>query len=209
MKMNRTIDTVEVHASGRPFRLVTRGLPKFAGATLAERRAWLERNADHWRRALFLAPRGHAGLAGGYLTEPVSERANLGLIFADADGYFQRDDDGVIALATVAVALGWVERSEPETRVGIDLPSGFVEAFVQWDGDHAGAVRVAAAQSESAARAAFVHAALADCLSRAPRAGGAAPDCTALVQTRGRARICGFASWIIDEGDPFAYGVVV
>jgi proline racemase len=39
------------------------------------------------------------------------------------------------------VELGWIERTSPETRVGIDAPCGFIEAFVQWDGNHAGNVR--------------------------------------------------------------------
>jgi proline racemase len=208
MKLNRTIDTVDVHTNGRPFRLVTRGLPKFAGETLAERRAWLERNADHWRRALFLSPRGYAGLAGGLLTEPVSESANLGMIFADADGYFEHNDDGVIALATVAVALGWVERSAPETRVGIDLPGRVVEAFVRWDGNDAGTARIAFAQAGAAARRAYAHAE-ACAMQDAQRRRAAAPAWTTLPETAGCARICGFSNWIIDESDPFAYGCVV
>jgi trans-L-3-hydroxyproline dehydratase len=44
-------------------------------------------------------------------------------------------------LATAAVELGWVECTSPETRVGIDAPCGFIEAFVKWDGQHANGVR--------------------------------------------------------------------
>ena len=44
-------------------------------------------------------------------------------------------------LFAAAVELGWVQRTEPETRVGIDAPCGFIEAFVQWDGAHANGVR--------------------------------------------------------------------
>jgi proline racemase len=209
MKLNRTIDTIDLHTNGHPFRLVTRGLPTFAGATLAERRAWLERNADHWRRALFLAPRGYAGLAGGFLTEPVSEGANLGMIFVDADGYFERDDHGVIALATVAVALGWVERSAPETRVSIDLPGRIVEAFVQWNGDHAGTVRLGRVQLPAMAHGAYAHAAADATRGPKRRQRLAAPVWTSLPETAGRARLCGFSNWIIDESDPFAYGCVL
>jgi proline racemase len=208
MKINRTIDTVDLHTNGRPFRLVTRGLPKIAGTTLAERRTWLERNADHWRRALFLAPRGYAGLAGGFLTEPVSEGANLGMIFVDADGYFERNDDGVIALATLAVALGWVERCTPETRVGIELPGRVVEAFVAWDGDHVGTVRLAGVQARAATHYAHAHAAL-GAAPHAQQRRAAAPVWTTLPETAGRARICGFSNWVIDESDPFAYGCVL
>ena len=48
---------------------------------------------------------------------------------------------GVIALAAVAVATGMVPTTTPETRVGIDTPAGFVEAFVEWDGQQTGRTR--------------------------------------------------------------------
>ena len=141
MKLNRVISTVEVHTGGEPFRIVTSGLPRFPGKTIVERRTWLKEHHDHLRRALMLEPRGHADMYGGYLTEPVSEGADFGIIFVHNEGYSDHCGHGVIALATAAVALGWVERTEPETRVGIDAPCGFIEAFVKWDGDHAGSVR--------------------------------------------------------------------
>ncbi|WP_394821354.1 trans-3-hydroxy-L-proline dehydratase [Pendulispora albinea] len=141
MKSNRIISTVEVHTAGEPFRIVTSGLPKIRGKTIVERRAWLEANADHLRRALMFEPRGHADMYGGYLTEPVTEGADFGIIFVHNEGYSDHCGHGVIALATAAVELGWVERQEPETRVGIDAPCGFIEAFVQWDGERASRVR--------------------------------------------------------------------
>ncbi|MDQ3931151.1 MAG: proline racemase family protein, partial [Chloroflexota bacterium] len=48
---------------------------------------------------------------------------------------------GVIALAAVAVSTGMVRATSPETRVGIDTPAGFVEAFVEWDGQRTGRTR--------------------------------------------------------------------
>ena len=38
---------------------------------------------------------------------------------------------GIVALATAAVELGWVHRTVPETRVGIDAPCGFIKALVR------------------------------------------------------------------------------
>jgi len=111
------------------------------GDTIVKRRAWLKENADEIRRALMLEPRGHADMYGGYLTEPVSENADFGVIFVHNEGYSDHCGHGVIALATAAVELGWVTRTSPETRVGIDAPCGFIEAFVKWDGDHAGPAR--------------------------------------------------------------------
>lgn len=141
MKFDRFLSTVELHTCGETFRLVTQGLPKIPGKTIVERIAWLEQNADHYRRAVLLEPRGHKDLYGGYLTEPVSPEADFGVIFLNNIGYSPHCGHGVIALATAAVEMGWIERKTPETKVGIDAPCGFIEAYVQWDGERAGSVR--------------------------------------------------------------------
>jgi trans-L-3-hydroxyproline dehydratase len=141
MKFDRFLSTVELHTCGETFRLVTQGLPKIPGKTIVERIAWLEQNADHYRRAVLLEPRGHKDLYGGYLTEPVSPEADFGVIFLNNMGYSPHCGHGVIALATAAVEMGWIERKAPETKVGIDVPCGFIEAYVQWDGERVGSVR--------------------------------------------------------------------
>lgn len=141
MQITRTISTVEVHTGGEPFRIVTSGLPRLPGDTIVARRAWLEENLDEVRRALMWEPRGHADMYGGYLTSPITPGADFGIIFLHNEGYSDHCGHGVIALATAAVELGWVARTSPETRVGIDAPCGFIEAFVAWDGNHAGTVR--------------------------------------------------------------------
>lgn len=140
-KKTGVVSTVEMHTAGEPFRIITSGLPQIPGNTIIERRIWLKQNADAFRTALMLEPRGHADMYGGYLTEPVSGQADLGIIFIHNEGYSDHCGHGVIALATAAVELGWVSLSQPETRVGIDAPCGFIEASVQWDGCHAGDVR--------------------------------------------------------------------
>ncbi|MGH8353283.1 MAG: trans-3-hydroxy-L-proline dehydratase, partial [Pseudomonas sp.] len=135
------INTVEVHTGGEPFRIVTSGLPKFPGKTIVERRKWIKDNIDDLRKAVIFEPRGHADMYAGYLTDPVSPGADFGIIFVHNEGYSDHCGHGVIALATTAVELGWIQRSEPETRVGIDAPCGFIEAFVEWDGSTCGDVR--------------------------------------------------------------------
>ncbi|CDH54716.1 proline racemase [Lichtheimia corymbifera JMRC:FSU:9682] len=142
MENGRVICTVEMHTGGEPFRIVTSGIPRMPGKTIVERRAWLKENADDLRRALMLEPRGHADMYGGYLTDPISPGADFGIIFVHNEGYSDHCGHGTIALATVAVQLGWIQhRTIPETRVGIDAPCGFIEAWVTWDGKRASSVR--------------------------------------------------------------------
>ena len=141
MQITRTVSTVEMHTGGEPFRIVTSGLPRLPGDTIVARRGWLVEHLDEVRRSLMWEPRGHADMYGGYLTSPVSATADFGIIFLHNEGYSDHCGHGVIALATAAVELGWVTRTSPHTRVGIDAPCGFIEAFVEWDGTHAGKVR--------------------------------------------------------------------
>jgi proline racemase len=141
MQITRTISTVEVHTGGEAFRIVTSGLPRIPGDSIVARRAWLRENADDIRKALMFEPRGHVDMYGGYLTSPISPDADFGVIFSHNEGYSDHCGHGVIALATAAVELGWVQRKVPETRVGIDAPCGFIEAFVKWDDVHANVVR--------------------------------------------------------------------
>jgi trans-L-3-hydroxyproline dehydratase len=141
MKTSRLITTVETHTAGEPFRIITSGAPRVPGKTILERGAWLQENGDHIRQAMMLEPRGHADMYGGLLTEPIGDGADFGIIFMQNVDYSPHCGHGVIALATAAVELGWVERKSPETRVGIDAPCGFIEAFVEWSGNETGSVR--------------------------------------------------------------------
>jgi trans-L-3-hydroxyproline dehydratase len=141
VQISRIYSTIECHAAGEPLRIVTGGIPPIPGATILERRAWMREHRDEVRRALMHEPRGHADMYGCYVTPPVTAEADLGVIFMHNEGYSTMCGHGVIALAAVAVATGMVPAVAPETRVGLDTPAGFVEAFVEWDGRTTGRTR--------------------------------------------------------------------
>ncbi len=141
MNFSRTYTTIDAHTAGEPLRIVTAGIPRIPGRTILEKRRWTEENLDDVRKALMWEPRGHADMYGAYLTEPVTKEADLGVIFMHNEGYSDMCGHGIIALATVAVAQGLVAVRVPETRIGIDSPAGFIEAFAEWDGSRVGRVR--------------------------------------------------------------------
>jgi proline racemase len=141
MTFTKTYTTVDLHTAGEPLRIVTAGVPRIPGKTILEKRRYAKENLDHIRRALMWEPRGHADMYGAYITESVTEQADFGTIFMHNEGYSDMCGHGIIALATVAVKQGLVKTTIPETRVGIDSPAGFIEAFVQWDGHRVGTVR--------------------------------------------------------------------
>ena len=141
MNFSRSYTTIDAHTAGEPLRIVTAGVPRLPGATILEKRRWVKENMDDVRKTLMWEPRGHADMYGAYLTEPVTPQADMGVIFMHNEGYSDMCGHGIIALATVAVAQGLVKTTTPETRVGIDAPAGFIEAFAEWDGERVGAVR--------------------------------------------------------------------
>ncbi|MFX7784954.1 proline racemase family protein, partial [Acinetobacter baumannii] len=71
---------------------------------------------------------------------PVTAGADFGVIFIHNEGYSDMCGHGIIALGKVLVEMGYVERTQPQTRICFDAPAGFIEAFVEWDGVRAGKV---------------------------------------------------------------------
>ena len=141
MHFTKTYTTIDLHTAGEPLRIVTAGIPRIFGKTILEKRRYVKENLDYIRKTLMWEPRGHADMYGAYITEPVTDAADFGTIFMHNEGYSDMCGHGIIALATVAVKQGLVKTTTPETRVGIDSPAGFIEAFAQWDGRKVGTVR--------------------------------------------------------------------
>ena len=135
------ITTIDLHTAGEPFRVIVSGAPELPGNTILAKRRWAQQHLETLRRALMWEPRGHADMYGGLVTPPVSTAADLAVLFLHNDGYSTMCGHGIIALATLAVETGMVEVAEPETRIGIDTPAGFVEAWVRVDAGKAGRVR--------------------------------------------------------------------
>lgn len=130
LQFSQVLSAIDSHTAGEPTRIVTGGLPPIAGATMAEKRATLQRSFDHLRRALVLEPRGHDAIVLAYLLPPCTPGAHLGVVFANDAGYLGMCGHGAIGVATVAVATGMVAATEPVTELVLDTPVGTVPCRV-------------------------------------------------------------------------------
>ena len=135
------ITTVDAHTAGEPFRVVTGGFPEPKGDTILERRRDALDRLDALRTALMWEPRGHADMYGCLVTPPVSPNADLGVLFLHNEGYSTMCGHGIIGLATVAVEVGLVPATWPETTIRIDTPAGLVTAHAALSGRHVRSVR--------------------------------------------------------------------
>ena len=125
------IQTIDLHTEGEPLRVIISGFPQIQGQTILEYRQYVLAHWDQVRTALMWEPRGHADMYGCLLTPPVSREAQFGVLFMHNEGYSTMCGHAIIALATLAVELKWVEVQEPLTPVTIDTPAGQVRAFAR------------------------------------------------------------------------------
>jgi trans-L-3-hydroxyproline dehydratase len=124
----RRIETVDAHTGGEPLRIVVSGFPDLSGPTILSRRRQLKEQCDRLRTSIMWEPRGHREMYGCVVTPPVTDGADLGVLFMHNEGYSTMCGHGIIALATVAVETGMVPRHEPETTIRIDSPAGLITA---------------------------------------------------------------------------------
>jgi len=126
-----SLKTIDMHTGGEPLRVIVDGFPEIKGNSILEYRNYIKTNYDHLRTSLMFEPRGHADMYGCILTPPISPQANFGIIFMHNEGYSTMCGHATIAIAKLAVEMGWVKITEPVTEIGIDAPCGLLSAQVE------------------------------------------------------------------------------
>ena len=134
MRYARLIQTIDCHAAGEPLRIITGGIPPIPGPTMLARRGYMREHLDHVRRLLMWEPRGHQDMYGCALTPPVSEGAQMGVLFMHNEGFSTMCGHGVIGLVTVLLETGQLSMVAPETHVTLDTPAGPVRARARIEG---------------------------------------------------------------------------
>lgn len=123
------IKTIDMHTGGEPLRVIVDGFPELHGSSVLEYRRYCKKNYDHLRTALMFEPRGHADMYGCILTPPNDDEGDFGVIFLHNEGYSTMCGHAIIALATLAVEMGWIEVRDGDNILKIDAPCGRITAF--------------------------------------------------------------------------------
>lgn len=117
---------IDTHTVGEFTRIIVSGFPELKGETMIERKNFLARNYDKYRRALMFEPRGHHDMFGALLTDPVHAEADFGVIFMDTGEYLNMCGHGTIGSVTAIIETGLVPAQEPYTEVVLDAPAGLI-----------------------------------------------------------------------------------
>jgi proline racemase len=136
------LKTIDAHAAGGPLRLIVDGFPSPRGKTMADKTEWVRRHADHLRSGLLLEPRGHGGMCGAVLTEPVSPGSHAGVIFMDVNGYTPMSGHGIVAVTAIALERRLVVPGGDGRSIVYDTAAGTVRANAEADGRHVSFVNV-------------------------------------------------------------------
>ena len=121
------IGVTDMHTAGEPVRIVTDGWPELSGATILEKRRDMLAHFDHYRHAVMLEPRGHAGMYGVIPVPATHPDAVIGALFMHNDGYSTMCGHATLALGRWLVETGRVAATEPKTRFAVELPCGLVQ----------------------------------------------------------------------------------
>jgi proline racemase len=135
VRSDRLFSTIDFHTAGIGMRLVTSGVGRLPGDTIAAKRRHFAEHLDHVRTGLCLEPRGHRSLLIAVMTEPVTPGADFGLLFMYAGGYYVSCGEATIGAATVAVETGLVARQGEATSIVIDTEAGPVETVARVQGE--------------------------------------------------------------------------
>jgi len=104
------------------------GLGKISGSTMMEKLEYFKAHHDPVRCLLTKEPRGSREVLAAAVTENTTPDAAFGLIYMDAKRYPYLCGHATMGAVVTLARTGFLVLDEGENRVGIDTPSGTLEA---------------------------------------------------------------------------------
>lgn len=123
------IKTIDMHTGGEPLRVIVSGFPKLKGHSVLDYRRYCKDHYDYLRTALLFEPRGHADMYGCILVPPNDDKGDFGILFLHNEGYSTMCGHAIIAIATLAVEMHWIDVIEGDNTLKIDAPCGRITAY--------------------------------------------------------------------------------
>jgi proline racemase len=141
------VTALDSHTGGEPTRLIVGGPGPVEGRTMAEKLVYFREHYDDLRLLLTREPRGRRGMLAACLTEPVSPGAAFGLIYMDARRYPYLCGHATIGAVTTLVELGAIPVEDGLVDLGVDTPSGLMQARAVMNGNRVESVSFRAVPS--------------------------------------------------------------
>jgi proline racemase len=126
MRFSSMITAVDAHACGEPGRVITGGVLDVPGATMFEKKVYLETHADHIRLRMLREPRGYPAANCNLILPPTHPEADAGFVIMEQVEYPPMSGSNTICVVTVLIETGMVPATEPVTRLKLETPAGLI-----------------------------------------------------------------------------------
>ncbi len=126
MRLNSMITAVDAHACGEPGRVIVGGVVDVPGATMFEKKTYLEDHADELRLRMLREPRGYPALCCNLILPPTHPDADAGFVIMEQTEYPAMSGSNTICVATALIETGMVPVEEPMTELVLEAPAGLI-----------------------------------------------------------------------------------
>jgi proline racemase len=120
------ITAVDAHACGEPGRVITGGVLDVPGATMFEKKTFLEQHCDDLRLRMLREPRGYPAANCNLILPPTHPDADAGFVIMEQVEYPPMSGTNTICVVTVLIETGMVKAVEPITRLKLETPAGLI-----------------------------------------------------------------------------------
>ena len=126
MRWSRTVTVVGCHTGGEVGDVVTGGVGDVPGATMFEKKVYLEEHLDQLRQLLLFQPRGSVVRSVNFVLPATDPQAQLGYVIAETTEYPVMSGSNTICTATVLLETGMLPMVEPVTHLVLESPAGLI-----------------------------------------------------------------------------------
>src|SRR5688572_2585690 len=124
MRWERTITVIGCHVGGEDNHVIVGGVLPPPGASMLDRKRYLETHADELRRWLLFEPRGKPTLCVNLVVPSTRPDCDVGLIIMESTDYPPMSGSNTICTVTVLLETGMLPMREPVTSLTLDTPAG-------------------------------------------------------------------------------------
>lgn len=126
MRWSRTLSVVGCHAEGEVGNVVVGGMPPVPGATMFDKKRYLETHLDGLRKFLLFEPRGGAANNANIVLPSNNPAAAMGYVILESTEYPPMSGSNTICVATVLLETGMLPMTEPLTELTLESPAGLI-----------------------------------------------------------------------------------
>jgi proline racemase len=126
VRLANMITAVDTHVCGEPGRVIVGGVLDVPGATMFEKRLYLEEHADALRKRMLREPRGYPAANCNVILPPTHPEAQAGYVIMEQMEYPPMSGTNTIAVTTVLLETGMIPMVEPVTEVSLESPAGLI-----------------------------------------------------------------------------------